>query len=121
MIQIPLIPCLELRDRLRGMKGGRGRHGPGEGINLKCIEVFTRITQTRLSQAMIEGEISNRSHILLSQFFYRWDRGEISFYFNGKYWEVIFNNPPIQRNNMKRCVSITKDGAKLEKIYGVER
>jgi hypothetical protein len=121
VIDIPLIPRVELMHRLQGMRGRHGPHLPGEGVNLKCVEVFTGITQTRLSQVYLNGDVSNRTQILLSQFFHRWDKGEISFSYDGKKWSVVFNNPPVQRYTMVRCARITNGVATIDKIYGVQR
>jgi hypothetical protein len=121
MIDIPLLSHYELSKRLMAVRGRNGRHPAGDGVNLKCVEVFTGMSQTRISMAMLGGEISNRNQILLSQFFHRWDRGEISFHFDGSKWQVVFNNPPVQRSNWVRCVKVTNDGPVIDRIFGVVR
>lgn len=94
--EIHLLPKAEVHRRLRELMASQdGKHQSEMDFSLAALAIFVNHSKESTKQCAF-GIVSDNMQLRLSQFFERWDRGEVSFTWQGrrKPWLVVFHNPP---------------------------
>jgi hypothetical protein len=82
---------------------------------IPCIALFTGTDKTQINRAKAGERISDKTQVRMTWFFYRWDRGEITFHWRKGKYEIEFHPPkPAPEAQMRRCVKMTPDGPIME-------
>lgn len=125
---VKLMPRDEIERRLAKIRRpGRGMHPKqGPGISHACIANFLGVSRQTIYSASYGrdcngAQISNRTQLLMSNFFARYDAGEFSFFYHSRsgnktgsgWWETIYHPVPKPQESTVGVVTVTEDGPKL--------
>lgn len=119
MSNIRMLTDSELTAKLAPLKGEAYRKYTGQGICWRGIGDVLGISPQAFhrwaSGKGIAGKSwSDTSREKVSEFLYRYERGEISLTRETGQWTIVFHGNPKPRDRLVSCVRMTPEGLKLE-------